>query len=659
MDTQKPEAEQAEATLTAVLKQARTALLTSVSPLLATRDNQVEEQRERIAQLQDAHARAEKREAALQARHRDLQGDYHNLITIASELVQTLTACINGKKITPAYLSGICQRLASFKQSTSRKSSIVQSSDPATAAQQQPPRAPRRTGSSAHIARAADPPPPRQLPPLAHPTTITAAVSTAIPPVAAPTPAAPPPILDLTKISTDLQRSTDTKCSQLLQSLRLLATRALTPTHTRRVLQSYIAADLFLLRTTSPLLPFLLLSPHPETSLQTTMLLNAMTSISAGRGYVLLSRDVIPTLLNHTFATTSTIITPAHHHHSLLTLQKLSLRRSAQSQMNDLQTLTRLFAMLDDTRGDLDALAPATVEYASALVMNLCLRTKGRKECMNGNEDRLLRVLSAVMEVESLQVKTYINGTLYSLFAEPSLRDAARAQGMEDMLSYMRESEDEQLVGQIDFVLKQLATEEDTTNNGSDKKEKKETKQAGDTEGGDDGQGEEGEGDMEEGKAQESDSAESEDGEEDDDDDEEDLAAESGSDVDDIEEREHDGEEIDLDNPGTASSSVVVIDPALVLAPYYVAAPTATAMPTKTSGSRKPSVSVGLGVLPTRPITPLASSSSLRSSFVKRKSGGGGVILPSKDEMKEISVGFSTRPKIARTPLPGETSAVW
>ncbi|KAJ3163880.1 LisH domain-containing protein armc9 [Geranomyces variabilis] len=633
MDTQIPEAEQAEATLTTVLKQARTALLTSVSPLLATRDNQVEEQRERIAQLQDAHARAEKREAALLARHRDLQGDYHNLITIASELVQTLTACINGEKITPAYLSGICQRLASFKQSSSRKSSIVQSSDPATAAQQQPPRAPRRTDSSAHIARAADPPPPRQLPPLAHPTTITTAVSTVIPPVAAPTPAAPPPILDLTKISTDLQRSTDTKCSQLLQALRLLATRASTPTHTRRVLQSYIAADLFLLRTTSPLLPFLLLSPHPETSLQTTMLLNAMTSISAGRGYVLLSRDVIPTLLNHTFATNSTTITPAHHHHSLLTLQKLSLRRSAQSQMNDLQTLTRLFAMLDDTRGDLDALAPATVEYASALVMNLCLRTKGRKECMNGNEDRVLRVLSAVMEVESLQVKTYINGTLYSLFAEPSLRDAARAQGMEDMLSYMRESEDEQLVGQIDFVLKQLATEEDTTNNGNDKKEKKE---AGDPEGGDDGQDEEregeGEGEAELGKAQESDSAESEDGEEDDDDNEEDLAAESGSDVDDIDEREHDGEEIDLDNAGTASSSVVVIDPALVLAPYYVAAPTATAMPTKTNGSRKPSVSVGLGVLPTRPTTPLASSSSLRSSFVKRKSGGGGVILPSKDE---------------------------
>lgn len=55
------------------------------------------------------------------SKHRNLQHDYHNLITIASELVQTLASCINGEKITPIYLSSICTRLAAFKKQKSTK----------------------------------------------------------------------------------------------------------------------------------------------------------------------------------------------------------------------------------------------------------------------------------------------------------------------------------------------------------------------------------------------------------------------------------------------------------------------------------------------------------------------------------------------------------
>ncbi|KAJ3267287.1 LisH domain-containing protein armc9, partial [Borealophlyctis nickersoniae] len=68
------------------------------------------------------HLRAvETSERALATKHRTLQNDYHNLITIASELVQTLAACINGEQITSAYLSSICERLASFKRNNHRQ----------------------------------------------------------------------------------------------------------------------------------------------------------------------------------------------------------------------------------------------------------------------------------------------------------------------------------------------------------------------------------------------------------------------------------------------------------------------------------------------------------------------------------------------------------
>lgn len=46
------------------------------------------------------HIRAlEISEQQVATKFRMLQADYHNLITIASELVQTLAACINGEQV--------------------------------------------------------------------------------------------------------------------------------------------------------------------------------------------------------------------------------------------------------------------------------------------------------------------------------------------------------------------------------------------------------------------------------------------------------------------------------------------------------------------------------------------------------------------------------
>ncbi|KAJ3176670.1 LisH domain-containing protein armc9 [Irineochytrium annulatum] len=70
--------------------------------------------RQRVRDLEDS-------ENVQSSKFRLFQNDYHNLISIASELVQTLAACINGERITTSYLTGVCQRLAAFKGS--RKSS--------------------------------------------------------------------------------------------------------------------------------------------------------------------------------------------------------------------------------------------------------------------------------------------------------------------------------------------------------------------------------------------------------------------------------------------------------------------------------------------------------------------------------------------------------
>lgn len=56
--------------------------------------------------------------------------------------------------------------------------------------------------------------------------------------------------------------------------------------------------------------------------------------------------------------------------------------------------------------------------------MNLSLRTAGKGKCTDPELD-VLNVLSTLMEHESMQVRTYVNGTLYSVLVKPSLKARA------------------------------------------------------------------------------------------------------------------------------------------------------------------------------------------------------------------------------------------
>lgn len=68
-----------------------------------------------------------------------------------------------------------------------------------------------------------------------------------------------------------------------------------------------------------------------------------------------------------------------------------------------------------------------SLEYATALLMNLSLRSKGKSKCEKLNEMgySLIKVLSDLMEHDNLQVRTHVNGTLYSVLTRQSLKNEA------------------------------------------------------------------------------------------------------------------------------------------------------------------------------------------------------------------------------------------
>ena len=360
-------------------------------------------------------------EDALKSKLKLLQTDYHNLITIASELVQTLASCIAGQRITPEYLSRIVQKLSSFKKSASHARGKQQSSMKPPAPGLADFYQPKQQVSSLPVEQRMDYNGLQKF------------------------------LMTQPKDEAMVRRQ-----ALLLQALRFRLMRAQNGSSRRTILNALIAHDFLSMKPSENKLMKCILDPRTPSIVreQLARLTNMLATDSAGREYLLLRNGQFVTALVN--AMKQETVDSEYRQNILGTLQKLSLRRLGQSVMNKEHVVT----FLQEVFKDLDNLSEYTIEYGSALMMNLCLRTAGRKECI-ANPERTLHVLNELIEHDNVQVKTYVNGTLYSILSEPSLKEQARAIGLEEQLKYLLQVSDEQLVKQIEFVIERLNNEEE------------------------------------------------------------------------------------------------------------------------------------------------------------------------------------------------------
>lgn len=137
-------------------------------------------------------------------------------------------------------------------------------------------------------------------------------------------------------------------------------------------------------------------------------------------------------------------------------LQKFSLHRNPQTVMIEHDMIKWIIETL---KSEAETLSDYTFEYVTALLMNLALRTAGKAKCENPDLE-ILKVLNEYIEHENLQVRTYINGTLYSLLTRPALKEQARALGMPDLLKHLLEHSEEQLARQVRYIIDQLENDQ-------------------------------------------------------------------------------------------------------------------------------------------------------------------------------------------------------
>ncbi|KAM4740067.1 lisH domain-containing protein ARMC9 isoform 2-T2 [Anableps anableps] len=373
-----------------------------------------------MQQLQLQLAESERRISSYVRKCNKIKADYRNLIGITAELVDSLEATVSGKMITPEYLQSVCVRLFSSQM----RQTAVQSTDftrPGTGYYSM---SPYDDGYASSMLRASIAPQrPKEVPML--------------------------PSLDYEKLKKDLVNGLDRQKCLLLQALRWRLTRSLPGEQRDTVLQAYISNDLLERYSTKKKTVLHLMKSANEVVRQyMARLINAFASLAEGRLYL----SQIPILLK---LVTETLRKEDKdsltRENVLVALQKLSLRRSQQTAM----IADDLIGWLVDELQDSDCLSDYTLEYSAALLMNLCLRTKGKRKCAE-NAKHVLKVLTDLLGHENHEIRPYVNGALYSILCIPSVRQEAKEMSIEEILRCYNKEENPDLNRQIEFIIKQL-----------------------------------------------------------------------------------------------------------------------------------------------------------------------------------------------------------
>ncbi|XP_005730387.1 lisH domain-containing protein ARMC9 isoform X2 [Pundamilia nyererei] len=381
--------------------------------------------KEATQQLQLQLAESDRRITSYVRKFNKMQADYHNLIGITAELVDSLEATVSGKMISPEYLQNVCVRLFSSQM----RQSVMQSTDftrPGTGYYSM---SPYDDGYASSMLRASIAPQrPKDVPML--------------------------PSLDYEKLKKDLIEGSERLQSLLLQAMRWRLTRSLPGEQRDTVLQAYISNDLLECYSTKEKTVLHLMRSTNEIVRQyMARLINAFASLAEGRVYL----SQIPILLKHLTETLRKEEKESlTRENVLVALQKLSLRRSQQTAM----IADDLIGWLVDELQDSDCLSDYNLEYSAALLMNLCLRTKGKRKCAE-NAKHVLKVLTDLLGHENHEIWPYVNGALYSILCIPSVRQEAREMSVEEILRCYIKEENPNLNRQIEFIIKQLNSAEE------------------------------------------------------------------------------------------------------------------------------------------------------------------------------------------------------
>jgi hypothetical protein len=348
------------------------------------------------------------REHSLRERLKELQASYHVVAGIAVELVEALENAVSGNPLNPDYIQDMCVRL-------------FEASAPPTA--QAPPTFHNKDLSTSIL----------QTSTISLRQTLNTPLTKALP-------------LDYSSLKKDLLILPQANKPIILQALRMRLANCPSVMMRQQILIEYISNDVISINGSDlSICQKFLYSDDENVMEQFCRFLNGISSLRCGRDYLQSNELFVQTLC--------TILTSMNEESASLqnlmgTIQKLSLRRILQSQMISCGLIEWTVNLL----GRADKLSEYTLRYSLALLMNLCLRQEGKQRCVT-LLPQPIHVLIDLIDHDNNEIRSYVNGILYSILELKEIRQVAIDMDLVDVLqSVMRESPPD-LQGQLEFLL--------------------------------------------------------------------------------------------------------------------------------------------------------------------------------------------------------------
>jgi hypothetical protein len=224
------------------------------------------------------------------------------------------------------------------------------------------------------------------------------------------------------------------------------------PTSRRQNTVLYVYADLFNLKSTKPVEErvFYKLLTHLNTDIKGEALkvLNLMCWLSVARKHMGGCKEFLELLIHilKTEGADSKI-----RRRSLSILQSVSLLKKPQDTMIENETIESCIQILNEEQ---DTLCAHSLDYFTALLMNLCLRIEGRERCAKYPID-IFELMENLLHFESSQVRTFVNGILFSLISHPELKKRAKETGFLKRLEVLKTRLEERFCQQINCIIEE------------------------------------------------------------------------------------------------------------------------------------------------------------------------------------------------------------
>ncbi|CAD8153513.1 unnamed protein product [Paramecium pentaurelia] len=241
----------------------------------------------------------------------------------------------------------------------------------------------------------------------------------------------------------------------VLQALRWRITRAKSALERRSVIIAYQTHDLIGAHQRNiGLAQYLMMKSAYIIQCQVLKLMNALASDYVGRTYLTSNTNLIKFLIESIKKDQTDSI---KRKNSIGTLQKLSLRKQSQIWMLDNDIIQ---VALNILKREKFQLSEYTYEYITALIMNLSLSPRGR-DSLSINKELAFEVLFELIEYPNDQIRTFINGTFYSMFSRRDLRKYAYQLNIPQELHKILSISDYKFKKQIQYMIEQLKTNDD------------------------------------------------------------------------------------------------------------------------------------------------------------------------------------------------------